>query len=83
MNKILVILHVPALNEQFEVLLPSFLTVEETILLLSEALSDLSQKRFVKSTNTLLCVAGGRTPLSFMNTVRECGIQQGDHLYML
>lgn len=83
MNKILVILHVPALNEQFEVLLPSFLTVEKTIQLLTEALSDLSQKRFVKSANTLLCVAGGRAPLSFVSTICECGIQQGDHLYML
>jgi hypothetical protein len=82
MEKILVTLFVPAVNSKFDVLLPSFLKVQDVIPLLTEALSDLTQQRYVTSGAEVLCCYERSIIFDRTFTIEECGVRHGDKLYL-
>ena len=69
MDKVLITLVVPSLGEQYDVLLPVFLTVGESIPLLTEALTE---------------ITGSERQAIFdqARTIKECGIQNSDCVYL-
>jgi uncharacterized ubiquitin-like protein YukD len=82
MEKVLVTLVVPSLGKKYDVLLPVFLTVSEIVPLLTEALVDLTGKSYVTSGNEFLCSSEKQIIFNQSYTINECGIQNGDMIYL-
>lgn len=83
MKKILIRLIVPALGEQYEVLVPGFLQVNKASELISNSLAELTNHRFVPAECQLLCMENRGGALDFSSTLWECGIQDGDKIYLI
>lgn len=82
MDKVLITLVVPSLGEQYDVLLPVFLTVGESIPLLTEALTEITGNRYVASGNEFLCSSERQAVFDPARTIKECGIQNSDCVYL-
>ncbi len=84
MSKVLITLKVPAIKEQYDLFVPDFLTIEECITLLTEALSDMTQKQFVSSGKEVLLNYNNEEYkiLEKEYRVSECGVQHGDTWYL-
>lgn len=82
MDKILVALVVPSVEEEFDVLIPDFLTVKEVVGLLAEAVSDVTEKRYVASGCELLFRREPEMILHPEYTMAEYGVRHGERLYL-
>ena len=84
MGKILVALEVPAIDEVYDLFIPDFLTMGECTELLSRAVSDMTQGRYVPSGKEVLLHSGkeGHTLLDQKYTAADYGFQNGDRLYI-
>ena len=82
MEKVLITLVIPSLGEKYDVLLPVFLTVGEIIPLLTEALTDITGKRYVTSGTEFLCSSERQIIFNRTYTIEACGIQNGDKLFL-
>lgn len=82
MDKILITLIVPSLGNSYDVFLPRLLTVRETIPLLTEALAEITGNRYVTSGNEFLCSSERQIIFQQAHTIQDCGIQNGDSLYL-
>ena len=82
MDRVLVTLVVPSLGEQYDVFLPSFLKVKELIPLLAEALTEITGNRYVISGDEILCSDKQNAVLGRERTIKECGIQNSDSVYL-
>ena len=76
MGKILVALEVPAIDEVYDLFIPDFLTMGECTELLSRAVSDMTQGRYVPSGKEV------HTLLDQKYTAADYGFQNGDRLYI-
>lgn len=83
MEKILVSLMVPAVEECYDILLPPFLTVEEILDLLVKALAEITRNRYVSSGAEVLCNAEYQIIYDKKNTIEECRICNGDTLIII
>lgn len=83
MEKILVSLMVPAVEECYDVFLPPFLTVEEILALLVKALAEITRNRYVSSGSEVLCNAQYQIIYDKKKTVEDCRICNGDTLLIL
>lgn len=82
MNKVLVTLVVPSVEESFDVLIPDFLPIEEVAALLAEAVSDVTQDMYVASGNEILCRRNPDMVLHPKYTLAEYGVEHGECLYL-
>lgn len=82
MDKVLITLVVPSLQEEFDVLLPNFLTIKEIITLLTEAVSDITQKMYVPSGCEVLCRREPDMLLDATYTAAEYRMEHGERLYL-
>ena len=82
MAKILVNLTIPALSESFDLRIPDFLRIRVLVPLLADAVTDLSSGRYISSGKETLCCREQKTVLDPGKTVRECGLHNGDHLFL-
>jgi len=82
MAKVLVNLTVPAISESYDVLIPDFMRVRALINVLTELVTDLSSGQYVASGKECLCSREYSRTLELHTTIRECGIKNGDHLYL-
>lgn len=80
MDKVLVNLFIPAINEHFDVFIPRFLLVKEVCLLLGDAIQELSNGSYVSSGQELLCSIEKLQILRYERSLLEYGIQNGEHL---
>lgn len=81
--KILVNISVPAISENYDVLIPDSLSVRETIPLIAESVEYLSNYRYISSGKEYLCSAERNSLLRPDQTLRDCNIQNGDHLVLM
>lgn len=82
MDKILVTLVVPSVEEEFDVLIPDFLPMKEVACLLAEAVSDVMEKRYAASGYELLCRKEPYMVLHPEYTLAEYGVEHGEYLYL-
>lgn len=82
MDKILVTLVVPSVEEKFDVLIPKFLTVAEVVDLLAEAVADVTQHMYVSSGSEVLCRSNPAMVLFPDRTMQEYGVEHGECLYL-
>lgn len=81
--KILVNVSVPAIFGDYDILIPSFLTIGEIIPLIANAVEELSNSMYKSSGNESLCHAERAVLLNQNITIKEYGIQNGDHLVLI
>ena len=82
MAKMLINLTIPAISESYDLNVPDFLCVRFLIPVLVDAISELSAGRYVSSGREYLCCLDHNRKLDPDSTIRENGIQNGDHLFI-
>ena len=81
--KLLVNISIPAIGEKYDVLVPDFLRIKSVIPLIAEAVENLSNHMYVSSGAECLCSADKNILLRHNATLKQYGIQNGDHLIMM
>ena len=79
-NKILISLVVPAVSESFNVLIPISKTIAETIMILNQAINDLTEGEFPISKNLSLVNCNTGEVYNYDYTVHICKIEYGSTL---
>ena len=82
MDKALVNLFVPSIGEQYDVRIPTFLTVKEVSDLLARLLADLTDHQYVSSGQEFLCSMDQNLLLRQECTLYDYGIVNGEHLML-
>ena len=83
MVKILVKVSVPAIGEEYDVLIPDFLRIKSVTPLIAEAVENLSNHMYISSGGEHLCSADKNILLRPNATLDKYGIKNGDHLVMI
>lgn len=81
--KILVNVHVPAISQKYDVLIPDFLRIKSVTSLIAHTVEDLSNHMYVSSGEECLCSAEKNIVLRENATLEKYGIQNGDHLVLI
>lgn len=81
--KILVNVRIPAISENYDVLIPDDLRINDVISLISSAVESLSNHLYVASGEECLCSVEQNTLLSQEAALNAYKIQNGDHLIMM
>lgn len=81
--KLLVNVHIPAISESYDVLVPSTLRIKSAVSLIAGTIEDLSGHRYVASGEECLCSVEKNILLRHNATLDKYGIQNGDHLIMM
>lgn len=82
MDKVLITLIVPSVEEEFDVLIPEFLSIGEIIRLLTEAVSDITQNMYVPSGGEVLCRSNPVMLLNAEHVMAEYEVAHGERLYL-
>lgn len=78
----MITLKVPSVQMEQDVKIPDFLPVKEIIKLLTEAVGELTQNRYISSGEEVLC---RETPDMILNeryTLQDYGVEHGETLYL-
>ena len=81
--KILVNVTVPAISRQYDILLPESLRIKTIVPLIAETVESLSNRLYVSSGEECLCSVEKNIILRAGSTLRDYGIQSGDHLLLM
>ena len=82
MAKILVTVFCPAINEEYDVLIPDDIIIETVTKLIGMCLEDLSDNYYISSGHELLCIEERKLLLNYNHTLYDYGIQNGDRLLL-
>lgn len=83
MDKILIHLSVPIIQQGFDMYIPVSLPMQELTGLLARAVENNTDGAYVSSGNEIVCIKEKNEILAQNLTVWECNIQNGDHLVMI
>lgn len=83
MDKVLVSVIVPAVEQKFDVRIPTFMKIEEIIGMIAEALAELTQQNYISSGCELLCSSDRQMVFDVSMTIADVGIQNGDVLFFI
>ena len=81
--KLLVNVHIPAISQKYDILVPNSLKVKTATSLIANAVRDLSGNLYVVSGEECLCSVEKNILLRSNTTLEQYGIQNGDHLVMM
>ena len=81
--KLLVSIHIPSISERYDILVQSDVRIKSIISLISSTVEELSDRRYVASGEECLCSAEKNILLRHNATLKQYGIQNGDHLIMM
>lgn len=81
--KKIVNVEVPALNENYDILVPEILRVHEVTELIAEAVASFSNGRYCPSKQELLCLKERNILLVQNATLGDYGIKNGEHLVLI
>ena len=81
--KLLVNIYIPSIAEQYDILVPDDLRIKSVITLIAGAVEGLSDHRYVVSGEECLCSNEKSILLRHNATLKQYGIQNGDHLIMM
>ena len=82
MEKLLVTIEVPSVEQSFDLVVPETLTPQLLIQLLYQLLAELTGNAYVPSGPELLCRREDRSVLPIDLPLNEIGIRMGDHLIL-
>ena len=82
MDKVLVCVLVPSLNEKFDISIPKYMAIELVIQLLVKALCGITNSNYSSSGAELLCWKEKEIVLNGKKNFSEYGIRNGDILYL-
>lgn len=83
MQKVLVSLSVPSVSLKVDLYVPNFLMVSEIIPMLIEAIKEITNSRYYSSGNEVLCSEEKSMILTPSDTLKQCGVLNGEHLILL
>lgn len=83
MEKVLVALECPSISKSYDVYIPDFLSVNMAASLLGKALEELSDYHYVSSGHEFLCLKEKRILLKGEASLKDYGIENGDHLIIM
>lgn len=83
MDKILITLEVPALDQCFDVYIPNFLTIDELVPLLAQGLKEISEQLYTISGTELLCQCKTNKVMGNKYTLADYGVENGEHLLII
>ena len=83
MNKVCFRLSIPCLEQDYDVMIPTFLPVGEIVKLLSKSIVTLSDGKYIANGNELLCLKGRNIVLDYQHPFSDYGIQNGDQLVLI
>ena len=83
MNKVIVKLYIPYLEQQYDVKIPTFLTVGEVVKMLAKAIVTLSDGKYHTDGTEILCVKNRNILSNSTRLLSEYGIQNGDELVLI
>ena len=82
-NKILINLIVPSINEVYNLFIPINKTIAETIMILNQAINDLTEGQFPISKNLSLVNCDTNEVYNYDYTVHICKIEYGSNLALI
>ena len=82
MQKVCVVLEVPATGQSFDIMIPTYMPIGKVTGLLSGAVRELSSGQYVRTGDELLCRRDGAQLLRRSSTPEEYGICDGEHLIL-
>lgn len=83
MEKILIRLEVPAIPDTYDVWVPVFLKIKEVMLLLVDAVEELSDHIYKRSGTEQLCNCEKKRKLNQDYTLKQEEVLNGQHLLLL
>ena len=81
--KILVNVFVPAISERYDILVPDDLRIRTVVGLIASGVEDLSDGNYISSGEECLCSVEKDILLRENTTLKNYGIQNGDHLMIM
>lgn len=81
--KVLVNVHIPAISEDYDILVPGSLRIKNVTTLVASTIEELSNHRYVASGEECLCSVEKNILLRQNATLEKYGIKNGDHLIMM
>lgn len=81
--KILVNVTVPAVSQQYDILVPGSLRIRTIVSLIAETVESLSNHLYISSGEECLCSVEKNIILRADSTLNDYGIQSGDHLLLM
>ena len=81
--KILVNIYIPAIGERYDVRIPNFLRIKSVTSMIANAVEELSNHLYVSSGDEQLCSVEKNILLRHNATLKQYGIQNGDHLILM
>ncbi len=82
MNKILVTVIVPMIEERYDIYIPISKSIKVTRDLLVKTINELSEGHFPKKDNCKIVSSGG-VVFDINSTIKECGIKNGDKIILI
>ena len=82
MEKLLVTVEVPSVGQKFDLTVPWTITPQLLVQLLYQLLAELTVNAYVPSGTELLCRREDQRVLPMEITMKDLGIQMGDHLIL-
>ena len=83
MDKVLISLSVPSIDEKYDINIPKFIVIKDLLVLLSQAIENLSNGRYISSNSEILCIMNRNILLYSDKRIEDYHIQNGDMLMML
>ena len=83
MEKVLIHLSVPAVQESFDLFIPQDIVIGQIITSMTEGISEMTHHRYTVSGKEMLILQDSSVPLCPDNTLNQYGIQDGDHLIII
>ena len=83
MEKVLIHLSVPAVQESFDLFIPQEITIKQIITSMTEGIFEMTHHRYTASGKEMLILEDSTVPLCPENTLNQYGIQDGEHLIII
>lgn len=83
MDKVLVEVFVPVLNQSFDIFIPRQERMAEVLELIKKAVSEMSDERFVSNENTIICHREDGMILNINLSVYELNVRNGSKLMLI
>lgn len=83
MNKVLIELYIPALDDHFDVFVPVDIPIKDLTKVIINGIVEITNEKYVPSQGEQLCMAEPSGILSPMLTLYDYGIIDGARLYLV
>ena len=81
--KLLVNVQIPAISENYDILVPSTIRIKGVATMIAGAVEELSNHLYVASGEECLCSVEKNIMLRYNATLERYGIKNGDHLILM